>query len=176
MSDDNAPETAAVAVSLIGYELTPASGTLLALMTAEITFSGGEVARLQGLQVRKASNGNIELRAPQFRGRDGQWRDAVLLDDPIMLAILDQVSLEWFRAGRMRINYGGAADGAFIRAPHRARRALKGTPGCAEVGRRSPTRPVRQGTSGSRTNTVMVPPVALAAQRQRSRRSPARQR
>lgn len=100
-------ETAAVEVKLIGYERTPGSGALLALLSAEITFSGGEQMRLQGLQVRRASNGNVQLLAPQFRGRDGRWRDAVLLPDAIMLAILDECRAEWFTPAQL--NLAGSA-------------------------------------------------------------------
>ena len=100
---DEPPETVGVQVQLIGYEPLQRSGNLVALLTAVVTFSGGEEVRLQGMQIRRAPNGNVELKAPQFKSRDGRWRDAVQMPGPVMLAILDECRAEWFEAGRLSL-------------------------------------------------------------------------
>ncbi len=89
-------ETVGVTVELIGFEKTPRHGTLIALITAEVTFSGGEVLRLQGMQIRKTGPAEVQLLPPQYRGTDGRWTDAVVLDSAIMISVLDQIPREWF--------------------------------------------------------------------------------
>ncbi len=94
MSDDT-PEQKAVTVRLVGYERTPACGRLLALLIAEVEI-GGVVVRLQGMQLRRVSDRQVELIAPQFRARDGRWTDGVILPAEIMAEILAQVAAEVF--------------------------------------------------------------------------------
>ena len=74
MDDCPPADFAPVEVRLIGYERMDRTGSLVALLTAEVVIAD-IVLRIQGMQIRKASNGNVELKAPQFKSRDGRWRD-----------------------------------------------------------------------------------------------------
>jgi hypothetical protein len=91
MSDE---ATERVSVQLLGIEHVRKSGSLLALISFDLTIAGVAIG-VQGAQVRRAPHGQIELTAPMFRSGAGVWLPSVVLPDAVMLELLNQIGPVW---------------------------------------------------------------------------------
>ena len=95
-------ETLPVVYRVLGIERVVGASRLLALALVELEISG-VVLRLQGVQVRRLSDG-IGVEAPQFRhARTGKWLPALVLPAELSRALADEVLAELERTADPRV-------------------------------------------------------------------------
>lgn len=84
-------ESVTVNIEVMGIERVRGAGRLLAFGIVRVEIGGVELT-LQGVQIVRAADGSISVRAPMFRHpRDGRSHPSVLLPSELSAAIADEV-------------------------------------------------------------------------------------
>jgi hypothetical protein len=83
--------TQPVTYRVTGVERVTGSGRLVGLANCDVEI-GGIVVALQGIQIRRLSDGGLVVAAPLWRHpRSGKWMPGVILPDELSEALADEV-------------------------------------------------------------------------------------
>jgi hypothetical protein len=84
-------ETLPVAYRVTSVERVTGSGRLVGLANCDVEI-GGIVIALQGIQIRRLSDGGLVVAAPLWRHpRSGKWMPGVILPEELSDALADEV-------------------------------------------------------------------------------------
>jgi hypothetical protein len=84
-------ETTPVEYRVLQIEQVAGAGSLIGLATVEADIAGVAIV-LQGVQVRRRTDGTLDCLAPQFRhARNGRWLPCLLLPPELSAAIASEV-------------------------------------------------------------------------------------